>query len=245
MLGTLTWAARTGGRLRLRDRALLVRDGVRARLAVRRRRPAVIGGAELRELARRPLPSGPLIAIAESACRDISEPWLVEHCLRTFVWGDLLAVIDGAAVDRDALFLAALLHDLGLTAAHAPAPGGCFAVVGAERAMAVLRAAGASADLTARVGAAICLHLNPVIAPEHGAVAHYLQAGASADVIGARQRELAPCRDEVLAAHPRHGATRSLAAVIRAQGERSPATRSGWLCANGFVGLVERAPFAD
>jgi hypothetical protein len=245
MLGTLSWAASTGGRLRLRDRALLIRDGVRARLAVRRRRPAVIGDAELRALARRPLPSGPLIAIAERACRDISEPWLVEHCVRTFVWGDLLAVIDGEVGDRDVLFLAALLHDLGLTARYAPAPGACFAVVGAERAMVVLREAGASADLAERVGAAICLHLNPVIAPAHGTVARYLQAGASADVIGARQRELAPCRGDVLAAHPRHGATRSLASVIRAQGERSPATRSGWLCANGFVRMIERAPFAE
>jgi hypothetical protein len=245
MLGTLEWAAETGGRLRLRDRVRLVRDGIRARLAVRQRRRATIGAAELRELARRPLPSGPLLAIAERACRDASEPWLVGHCLRTFVWGDLLGAIDGAVVDRDALLLAALLHDLGLTAAHAPGPGECFAVVGAARATAVLREAGAGDDLAARVGAAICLHLNPVIAEEHGAVARYLQAGAAADVIGARQRELAACRDDVLAAHPRRGATRALAGVIRAQGERSPDTRSGWLCGNGFVRMIERAPFPE
>jgi hypothetical protein len=245
MLGTLEWAAATGGRLRLRDRLRLVRDGMRARLAVRRHRVPSIGAAELRELARRPLPAGPLLAVAERACRDASEPWLVGHCLRTFVWGDLLAVVDGAVVDRDALLLAALLHDLGLTAAYGPAPGECFAVVGAARAAAVLREAGAGADLADRVGAAICLHLNPVIADEHGAVARYLQAGAAADVIGARQRELAACRDDVLAAHPRQGATRALAGVIRAQGERSPDTRSGWLCGNGFVRMIERAPFPE
>jgi hypothetical protein len=245
MLGTLEWSAVTGGRLRLRDRLALARDGLHARLAARRRRGPRIGDAELRELARRPLPAGALVEVADRACRSTSPPWLIEHCLRTFVWGDLLAVSDGAGVDRDALLLAALLHDLGLTAAHVPDAGACFAIHGARQAATILRDAGAGADLASRVGDAIALHLNPRVDRRHGELARYLQAGAAADVIGLRLGELAACRDQVVAAHPRHGATRELAAALGAQATRSPDTRCAWMCGQGFIAMIERAPFAD
>jgi hypothetical protein len=241
--GTLAWARRTGGNLRLRDHVAQVRDALHARLRARRPPAAVLGEAELHELARRPLPGGAFAEVAERACRTASPPWLVEHGIRTFVWGDLLGARDGVAVDRDALFLAALLHDLGLTDAHPTPRGRCFALVGAEAAVELLRGAGAGEDLALRVGDAITLHLNAYVGPSHDPVARLLQAGAAFDVIGARVRDLPrACVDEVLRAHPRHGCARGLAAAMRAQAARCPATRVGWLVRRfGFIALIERA----
>jgi hypothetical protein len=165
--------------------------------------------------------------------------------MRTFLWGDLLGARDGVAVDRDALFLAALLHDLGLTDAHATPPGRCFALVGAEAAVELLRGAGAGEDLARRVGDAITLHLNAYVGPSHDPVARLLQAGAAFDVVGVRFRDLPrACVDEVLRAHPRHGCKRGLTEAMQAQAARSPTTRAGWLCRRfGLLALIERAPF--
>lgn len=50
---------------------------------------------------------------ATELMREISEPFLYNHCLRTFVFGDLLGQSANLKYDRELLYLGSLLHDLG------------------------------------------------------------------------------------------------------------------------------------
>jgi hypothetical protein len=42
-------------------------------------------------------------------------PWLLNHCLRSYVWGAYRGAIQGASYDAELLYVASLLHDLGMT----------------------------------------------------------------------------------------------------------------------------------
>lgn len=55
---------------------------------------------------------------AERFCRELSDDdWLYNHCRRTFELGDLLASRSPSlTVDLEILYVAAMLHDIGLSA---------------------------------------------------------------------------------------------------------------------------------
>ena len=63
-----------------------------------------------------------------------------------------------------------------------PTPGRCFAVVGAERALAIAQRAGAD-DATARaIAEGICQHITPGVGFERGPIGPMLSAGALLDL---------------------------------------------------------------
>lgn len=45
----------------------------------------------------------------------VSPTFLCHHCMRTFLFGNLLGQRDGLRCDRELLYLGAVMHDLGLT----------------------------------------------------------------------------------------------------------------------------------
>ncbi|PPG49844.1 cyanamide hydratase, partial [Rathayibacter sp. AY2B7] len=55
-----------------------------------------------------------------AAARDVVQRWaspaLVNHCLRSYIWAVLRAQDLGVDYDRELLYVAAMLHDLGTTA---------------------------------------------------------------------------------------------------------------------------------
>lgn len=241
----IPWS-RHDGRLGPPQRWRLALWAVATRLARRPRRRAEALDDQ-RALASLAPPAGTL---AESAWRHAQAlpPWLLQHSLRTFAWGRLLALRDGLAHDAPVLFASCLLHDLGLTAAAATPAQACFAVRGAQVAERLLRADGATAEAAHRVASAIALHLDPrVEADAHGAEAHLLQAGAALDVVGTRARELAPAlRARVLTAHPRLQLKRELCTCLRAVAHEAPKTRVAlYVNRFRFLELIERAPFEE
>ncbi len=243
-LGTLAWGERRGGRLGLLEMFAQIRDGLAARL---RARPiAGVAGPELREVGRLTLPETPLVAWAAAECRARSQPWLVAHCFRTYLFGALLARRDGLSFDAEVAAAASLLHDLGLTPSCAPAPGECFAVRGARGALILLGEQEVDEARRLRIADAISLHLCVRVPPSLGTEAHLVHEGAAYDVVGARWREVAPeARAAVLSAHPRDGMKRHLGVVIRDRASAGPRTRIALLCRLGFLGLIARSPFEE
>jgi hypothetical protein len=234
-VGTTAWARRTGGRLRRRDQLDQVWKAVRAQVRARRTRYVEVHV----EIPERP-PDSAFARAALEACRDLSSDVLVGHCLRTWLWGDLLAQVGGVAHDRELLFAAAVLHDLGLTPSHWCAPGSeCFAVDGARAAETLAHDCGyARAEALAE---AISLHLNVEVPIDLGAEAHLLAAGAACDVVGARVIEIpAAARHEIMARHPRDGFAAEIADLVGRQAAARPRSRAGLLWKLGFAGLVER-----
>ncbi|WP_369028689.1 HD domain-containing protein, partial [Nocardia farcinica] len=78
---------------------------------------------------------------------------LHQHCLRCWYFGAAFAQLDGLRFDPEALYVAALLHDIGLTDRYRPAPdqSPCFAVHGGAVARERLMTWGASTELAGLV----------------------------------------------------------------------------------------------
>jgi hypothetical protein len=177
-----------------------------------------------------------------------SDPWLVNHCLRTFLWAALLGRKGQLRFDEELLFVASALHDLGLTdhAGSGAHSAGCFAVEGAFAAEEFLAARGMDQRRQEIVAEAISLHLNVKVPLDHGVEAHLLHEGAALDVVGARLGEVAAAsRTEVLAAHPRLHMKVGLAEAMKRQSRLRPHSRAGLLCGLGFISMIRRAPFDD
>jgi hypothetical protein len=243
-LGTMSWAARRDGRLTFGEKLRVVAQGIAATLRTRRGEELGAGEARLAEALR--APSGELARWAEQLCAATSPPFLINHCLRSYAYGSLLAARDGVAVDSELLWLAALLHDLGLTSAHRAPDATCFAFHGGVVARRLLAERGVPAERAERVAEAICQHLSvkPIeaAAPE----ARYLADATALDTVGMRFRDLGrPAIDAVDAAYPRLAMKNEFAATIASRSREERGTRLALLCRLGFLGRVRRAPFAD
>ena len=61
------------------------------------------------------IPDSEICKKATQLVTEISPTSLCNHCIRTFLFGDLLGIRDGLKCDRELLYLGAIMHDLGLT----------------------------------------------------------------------------------------------------------------------------------
>lgn len=251
-VGTLAWELRTGGRLKRLDRVRLLASALQVRLTRRLRAMGLAAYArEAQHVAstdidRLRVPDTRSARAALAACQEASPDFLLHHCLRTYVFGALLA--RGLRYDEELFYAASLLHDLGLTGAASrhDADTGCFAVAGARQAHDLSAQWDWSNSRRNGLREAITLHLNVTVPPRQGAEAHLLHAGAAADVIGARLREIPPDRvAAVLRAHPRAGFKDGLRERMRNEARLRPDGRTAFLVRHGFLGMIERAPFED
>jgi hypothetical protein len=193
------------------------------------------------------VPDSGLCQSASELLASVSEPWLVNHCLRTFLWAAILGKKGQHRFDEELLFVASALHDLGLTSARArltPSNAECFAVEGAFAAEEFLAEHGLDHRRQEVVAEAISLHLNVRVSLAHGMEAHLLHEGAALDVVGARFDEVAATtRNEVLGVHPRLEMKSSLVAAMKQQSNMRPRSRAGFLCGHGFISMIRHAPF--
>jgi hypothetical protein len=195
----------------------------RVRLALGRR-----GRGKL-ELDGLRLPDSKLAVAAETEAREALSPHVLNHSLRTYYFGRVLADLDGAAYDDELVYVSCLLHDLKL---EHPTPGRCFAVAGGERA--------------AAIGAAIATHVTPGVADDLGDPGGFVSAGASVDVLGTRLAELDRVWvAELLRRHPRLEFKRHVVAAFRAEAKAMPTGRIRWLNRAGFLAMIRMSPFPE
>ncbi|MGA9286686.1 MAG: hypothetical protein WBV85_14720 [Solirubrobacteraceae bacterium] len=166
--------------------------------------------------------------------------------LCTWAFAELFSQRDRVKHDAELLYLACMLHDLGLTEKHwgHDAHAKCFAVEGARAAHALVHAGGASEERARKVAEAITLHLNVNVPARLGAEANLLSKGVSLDVVGRRLHQIAPSTAlEVNKRWPRDGFASELAASTTKQARMRPGSRSALLHKLGFVKLIEGNPF--
>ncbi len=244
--GTLAWARATGGALDRRARMELVRQAVVARLA--RLGPGgrrAAGLDELRiELPERE-PDSALCRDALELCREASSDALTGHCLRSWLFASLFAGRDGIAYDEEIVYVACLLHDLGLTPAHwnEDARAQCFGVEGAFAAESFCGEHGVDADRSDRIAEAIVCHLNVRVPTECGVETSLVHDGVALDAVGQRVADLPrPAIAEVVARHPREGLAEELVPLTRRQARERPRSRMALFTKLGFQGLVRANP---
>lgn len=241
-----TWATTTGGTLTTAQRRrLLLRlprtvagfAPNRIRLALGRRGTGRVEFDGLR------LPDTPLAKAAEEQARETLSDALLAHSFRTYFFARALADLDNAAYDDEIAYVSSLLHDIAL---ETPTPGRCFAVVGAESAVALAHRHGATPDRAETIGAAIAAHLTPGIAANLADPGGFVSAGASVDVLGDRLADLDPTwTTALLTRHPRHDFKRELTAAFTAEAAAVPHSRIAFLRTTGFHQLIAMAPFAE
>ena len=241
------WAIRTGGALSARQKRQLVAPllrtimrypAIRLRLATGRR-----GTARL-DLDALTWPDSRLARDAEAEAREVLTPHILQHSYRTYLFGCVLAEIDGATVDQEIAYVSSMLHDTHL---EHPTPGRCFAVVGGERAERFALDREVDPRRAAAIGAAIAGHITPGAAEDLSDPAGFVSAGAFIDITGYRLDTIDPTWvDDLHARHPRHDLRRHLLAAWKAEQRALPSGRARWITRYGaFPLLLRAAPYAE
>jgi hypothetical protein len=138
------------------------------------------------EIAGMQAPDSPLCQAATELARRVSEPFLFHHVMRSWAYAEWLGQRRGGKHDREVLYVATVLHDLGLTEL-APVRER-FEVEGADAAKELLARQGMAESRIELVWDAIALHTTPGIplrkAPEvalcHLGIAHDLRGNSDA-----------------------------------------------------------------
>ena len=247
-VGTNAWAT-GGGRLRRQDNMQLVGQALLTRMAALPRRlqhslgfePARLRHVDLEAIR---LPDSRTALLASELAASLSEPWLFNHCMRTYLWGAMLAQVNDIKFDEELFFTASVLHDLGLTSTYTcqDSSCSCFAVEGARAARRFVSTQGWSNQRCDQLAEAISLHLNVRVGLKHGAEAHLLHAGASLEIVGARAWQLdADPINHVLDAYPKLNFKTDMVEAIKAQAIARPSSRAAFLVKLGVIGMLRAA----
>src|SRR5262245_39428405 len=62
------------------------------------------------------VPEGPLITAAIEYARRLSEPYLFNHAMRSWLFAEAIGRTKGIEYDREVVAIGTILHDIGLTA---------------------------------------------------------------------------------------------------------------------------------
>jgi hypothetical protein len=249
-VGTHGWSRATGGRLSAREMRQLAPAalGACARSVVGRL--AMV--THLDRGRRRTLdadlltpPSTILTWIAEAHAAERLTSVMLNHSRRTYAFGAALGVIEGVEVDHELLYVAALLHDLGLPAGSGD--GTDFTLAGAAAACRIAEDVGLAPSAAETLASAITLHHSPDVRLADGPVAYLLSAGAALDVTGLRCWDLPPSAvDRILEVHPRTDFKRFYASAFREESTRVPRGRARFLERYAAFDLAIRsAPFRE
>ncbi|MEM9634550.1 MAG: HD domain-containing protein [Pseudomonadota bacterium] len=190
-MGTVKWGRRTGsfskGRLKRSEKVRVLMN--LARISSLEAKDVVLNrlglvnafGSDLEGLQP---PDTALVRDAFDFADDVQGVELMRHSWRTYYWAMLLAGYRKLKVDRELLFAAAILHDVGLARGRKSEPRDCcFVVYGAERCKHHLVGKGHDRQKVGKIADAIGLHLNGYVSRRvHGVEAHLLSRGAMCDV---------------------------------------------------------------
>jgi hypothetical protein len=201
-------------------------------------------------------PDTPVIGAASAYAQSRYEPYLFNHAIRSWLFAVKIGRMRRMVVDEEVVAVAALLHDLGLTAAFEGAHR--FEVDGADAARAFAKAQGLDECRAQLVWDAVALHSTPSIAEHKEPEVALCAAGIAMDFGGVGLETLAA--DElavVLDAFPRLGMKNKMKACFRQIAQARPATTYesflrdfGERFVRGYkapsrVELLMNAPFAE
>src|SRR5207245_8807931 len=118
---------------------------------------------------------------ATKLAQEASPPFLFNHAARTFLFGALTGKASGLKVDHELLYIACILHDIGLTEQFVgDLP---FEIQGAQAASRFLEGHGLAKDKSAVVWYGIAMHASAIGEFKQPEIA-LVGAGAGADVVG-------------------------------------------------------------
>ena len=183
---------------------------------------------------------------AENYLREVSSVPMINHSLRTYYFSGIMYSLSGVrqSIDREALYVAAVLHDVGLFQASPPADEHCFSVGSAREARRIARDAGWDEARQDRIAVAITTNLNPFVPlDEFGPEAHFMSVGGLVEVI-AQEWKVHPANvTELLNRFPRDGFAAETIRRVRHEAKQNPGSR--FACLNPmFTTMVRLTTFS-
>ena len=187
-------------------------------------------------------PQTPAATAALSVATRFYSPALLNHCVRSYLWGAMYATAHRITFDDELYYVSALLHDIGLTESfdsHRLA----FEEAGGDLVWVFGVASGWPADRAARATEIIVLHMRDDVSPEADPESHILQVATSWDVVGRRPEEFPPeARTKVLGDYPREGFGSEFLACFEDQARRKPASAAAASLANDGARRIAANP---
>ena len=202
------------------------------------------------------VPDTALVDDAIDLSRSLSEPYLFNHVMRSWLFGVLLSESAELPPDPELLSVAAVLHDLGLTDRYTAENR--FEVDGANAARAFLKDRGISAQQMQVVWDAIALHTTPTLALHKEPEVVMTHSGIAVDVLGAGLDRIPKDKQRaILTEFPRMAFKNQFQLCLCNVVRRKPATTidnilrdfgiryvQGFMPPN-FADLVANAPFSE
>jgi hypothetical protein len=149
------------------------------------------------------IPDSKIVREVTQLIRDTENDLLFHHSVRVYLWGALTGRRKGLSFDPELLYMAAMFHDMGLTARYENSQLR-FEVDGANAARDFLRGHGLSESDIDTVWNAVALHTTPGIPEFMRPEIALVQAGAGMDVAGRGYDEFTDTeRQAVIAVYPR------------------------------------------
>ena len=188
-----------------------------------------------------PVPATPTSRAAYDVLSQFSSPALVNHCVRSYLFAASRAALDGVTVDHELLYVASLLHDLGLEDVFDShiVP---FEEAGSSVAWVFAVGAGWSSERCDHVAAVIVAHMrgaDPAVDPE----GHLLDLATGLDISG-RGPEHWPfeLQREIVARYPRLDLAPRFSACFLDQAERKPQSHAAVAVERGIAARLADHP---
>lgn len=188
-----------------------------------------------------PVPVNSAARAALEVVSRFSAPALVNHCLRSYLFAASRAALDDIGIDHELLYVASLLHDLGLEAAFDSytLP---FEDAGASTAWVFTAGAGWLPERRDRTAAVIVAHMRGTditVDPE----GHLLDAATGLDISGSGQQcwplELV---QEIVGTYPRLDLATRFTRCFQDQAERKPRSHAAAAVRNGIAARLASNP---
>lgn len=203
------------------------------------------------------IPDSEIAKKATQLVIEVSPKSLYHHCVRTYLFGEILGKRDGLKYDRELLYLGAVMHDLGLTEKFDSGEQR-FEVDGADVARAFVLEHGLSEEKAEIVWDAIALHTSIGIASRKQPEIALVHLGAGADLFGMGLEDIEPeAVERVIDAYSRLGCNSLVMESIISQIKQKPqAAALTWMADVGrchvhgfacptFAELIRNSPFDE
>ena len=120
------------------------------------------GASQTRLIAGVSVPDGPLITAVIEHAQRLSEPYLFNHAMRSWLFAEAIGRIKGIDYDREVVAIGTILHDIGLTASVS-GPNR-FEVNGADAALSFIKGKGLSDRRAQLIWDTVALNSTPSLA---------------------------------------------------------------------------------
>jgi hypothetical protein len=188
------------------------------------------------------IPDTPAARAALEVATAYCSPALLNHSVRAYLWAAGYGGARGIAFDAELLYVAAMLHDLGLVKAfdshRVP-----FEEAGGHVAWVFAAGAGWPAARRRRVAEVIVRHMWDAVDVAEDPEGHLLELSTGMDISGRRTEDIPrDLRADVLARYPRLGLAGEFVACFEDQAARKPDGLAAKLVGRGFAARVAANP---